>query len=93
MAQRELNRVVQISKQTLTFSRETSAPVRLQLAELIEEVLVLYGRKIADKNLRMVRQYESSELVTVFPGEMRQVLSNLIVNAIEASEDERHGGA
>ncbi len=86
MAQRELNRVVQISKQTLTFSRETSAPVRLQLAESIEEVLVLYGRRITDKSLRIVRQYESSETVTAFPGEMRQVLSNLIANAIEASE-------
>ena len=86
MAQRELNRVVQISKQTLTFSRETSAPVRLQLAELIEEVLVLYGRRINDKSLRVIRQYESSETITAFPGEMRQVLSNLIANAVEASE-------
>jgi len=85
LAQRELNRVVQICKQTLMFSRETSTPVRIQLAELIEEVLVLYGRKIADKNLRVVRQYESSGSVTAFPGEMRQVLSNLITNAIEAS--------
>src|SRR5271170_180361 len=86
MAQRELNRVVQISKQTLTFSRETSAPIRLQLAELIEEVLVLFGRRIADKSLRIVRQYESSATVTAFPGEMRQVLSNLIANSIEAVE-------
>src|ERR1700752_67061 len=46
LAQRELNRVVQISKQTLKFSRETRTPVRLQLAELVEEVLVLYSRKI-----------------------------------------------
>ena len=85
LAQRELNRVVDISKQTLTFSRETSTPVRLQLAELIEEVLVLYGRKVADKDLRVVREYESSQAITAFPGEMRQVLSNLITNAIEAS--------
>ena len=80
-----MNRVVDISKQTLTFSRETSTPVRLQLAELIEEVLVLYGRKVADKDLRVVREYESSQAITAFPGEMRQVLSNLITNAIEAS--------
>jgi two-component system, NtrC family, sensor kinase len=85
MAQQELNRVVQISKQTLSFSRETSNPVRLQIAELIEEVLVLYGRKIAEKNIRVIRQYESSEEVIAFPGEMRQVLSNLITNAIEAN--------
>lgn len=85
LAQRELNRVVQISKQTLTFSRETSSPVRVHLPELIEEVLGLYARRIGDKNLRVARQYETNEPVTVFPGEMRQVLSNLIANAIEAT--------
>ncbi|HEX5236264.1 MAG TPA: HAMP domain-containing sensor histidine kinase [Silvibacterium sp.] len=85
LAQRELSRVAQISKQTLTFSRETSGPVRVQLAELIEEVLGLHARKIGDKNLRVARQYDTYEQVTVFPGEMRQVLSNLISNAIEAT--------
>jgi two-component system NtrC family sensor kinase len=85
LAQRELSRVVQISKQTLTFSRETSVPVRVQLSELIEEVLILYDRKISEKKLRISRQYETAEQVTVFPGEMRQVLSNLIANAIEAT--------
>lgn len=85
LAQRELSRVVQISKQTLTFSRETSGPVRIQLPELIEEVLGLHSRRIGDKNLRVVRQYETHEPVTVYPGEMRQVFSNLISNAIEAT--------
>lgn len=86
LAQRELSRVAQISKQTLTFSRETSGPVRIQLAELVEEVLGLHARRIGDKSLRVVRQYDSYEPVTVFPGEMRQVLSNLISNAIEATQ-------
>jgi two-component system NtrC family sensor kinase len=86
LAQRELDRVVQISKQTLTFSRETARPVRVQLADLTEEVLVLYARKIEDRNIRVVRQYGPVDPVTVFPGEMRQVLSNLVANAVEASE-------
>ncbi len=85
MAQRELARVMQISKQTLNFYRETSEPVRVQLSDLLEEVLGLYARRIADKNLRVQREFESSEFVSVFPGEVRQVLSNLIANAIEAS--------
>jgi signal transduction histidine kinase len=59
--------------------------VRVQLPELIEEVLGLHSRRIGDKNLRVVRQYETHEPVTVFPGEMRQVFSNLISNAIEAT--------
>lgn len=87
LAQRELSRVVQISKQTLTFSRETSAPVRVQLSELIEEVLGLHARRVRDKSLRVVRQYETYDPITVFPGEMRQVLSNLISNAIEATPE------
>jgi two-component system, NtrC family, sensor kinase len=87
LAQRELSRVVQISKQTLTFSRETRGAVRVQLPELIEEVLGLHSRRVGDKNLRVVRQYETYEPVTVFPGEMRQVLSNLISNAIEATSE------
>jgi len=85
LAQRELGRVVQISKQTLNFYRETSSPVQVSLSSLVEEVLVLFARKIAEKDLKIQRQYEQSEMVTVFPGEMRQVLSNLVTNAIEAS--------
>lgn len=85
MAQRELERVGQISRQTLNFSRETTGPVRTHLDDLMEEVLSLYSRRIAEKNLRVERQYECREEATVYPGEMRQVLSNLITNAVEAS--------
>jgi len=85
LAQRELSRVVQITRQTLTFSRETGAPIHVQLPELIDEVLGLHGRRIDDKSLRVARQYQAHESVSVLPGEMRQVLSNLISNAIEAT--------
>jgi two-component system, NtrC family, sensor kinase len=85
LAQRELSRVVQITRQSLTFSRETSAPSHVQLSELIDEVLGLHSRRISDKGLRIVRQYQANDPVSVLPGEIRQVLSNLISNAIEAT--------
>jgi signal transduction histidine kinase len=85
LAQRELDRVAQISRQTLKFSRETSGPVRARIDELLEEVIALYGRRIMEKNLRVERQYDRAEEAVVYPGEMRQVLSNLITNAVEAS--------
>ncbi|HLJ79445.1 MAG TPA: HAMP domain-containing sensor histidine kinase, partial [Acidobacteriaceae bacterium] len=85
LAQRELERVGQISRQTLNFSRETTTPVSTHIDELMEEVLTLYGRRIADKSLQVDRQYSCPGEALVFPGEMRQVLSNLITNAIEAS--------
>lgn len=85
LAQKELGRVGQISRQTLNFSRETTGPVRAHIDELMEEVLSLYSRRIMEKNLRVERQYDCPEEAMVYPGEMRQVLSNLVTNAVEAS--------
>ena len=85
LAQKELSRVGQISRQTLNFSRETTGPVRARIDELLEEVLSLYSRRMMEKNLRVERQYNCPEEAFVYPGEMRQVLSNLITNAVEAS--------
>jgi len=85
LAQKELGRVGQISRQTLNFSRETTGPVHARVDELLEEVLSLYSRRMMEKNLRVERQYNCPEEALVYPGEMRQVLSNLITNAVEAS--------
>ncbi len=89
LAQRELDRAVRISKQTLNFYRESPTPVHVGLGGLLDEVLVLYSRRIAQKQLEVVRQFINDDPVLVFPGEMRQVFSNLISNAIEASPE--HG--
>src|SRR5579884_1890851 len=43
LAEQELGRVIQISKQTLNFYREASAPVSILVRDLVEEVLVLYA--------------------------------------------------
>lgn len=84
MAEHEMDRVVTISKQTLNFSRETSQPVNVALSELLDEVLVLYRRRLNEKHIQVERRYSPAKPALIFPGEMRQVFSNLITNAIEA---------
>lgn len=86
LADREMKRVVSISKQTLNFARETSEPMDLCLPDLLDEVLVLYRRRIEDKRLRIVQKYAPTETIRAIPGEMRQVLANIIANAIEACD-------
>jgi signal transduction histidine kinase len=83
--ERELKRVADIAKQTLSFCRETETPVRVQLSDLLEEVLLLYARRVGEKRITVERRYESEESVLLFPGEMRQVYANLLANAIEAT--------
>lgn len=87
MADREMRRVISISKQTLNFARAASEPMDLSLPDLLEEVLILYRRRIDEKRLRIVQKYAPTEAIHAIPGEMRQVLANLIVNAIEACDE------
>jgi two-component system NtrC family sensor kinase len=84
-AERELARVVQISKQTLSFYRESNQPTSIRMADLMEEVVDLYSRRIHNKKINVEREYASVQGLNALPGEIRQVLSNLVTNAIEAS--------
>lgn len=84
LAEREMGRVVNISKQTLNFAREASEPVQVSLPEIVEEVLALYRHRIDEKQLRVLKHYADTQPMRMFPGEIRQVLANLVVNAIEA---------
>ena len=87
LADQEMERVTQISRQTLTFHRETKIPERVALSSLLNEVLLLFRKRQIDKRITVVRRFESEEPVLLFPGEMRQVYANLIANAIEATAD------
>ena len=50
-AQEELARVAHITRQTLAFYRESSAPSQLNLAELIDSALFLYASAMRNKNI------------------------------------------
>jgi PAS domain S-box-containing protein len=84
MAQQELARVTHIARQTLGFYRDTTAPVPVNLPALLDNVLELYRRKIDSKRIQVKTDYEVERDIPAFPGELRQVFSNLVVNAIES---------
>lgn len=84
MARREIDRVVQITRQTLNFYREASQPVDVKPAELLDEVFSLYARKLETKSINIRRDYRYGGTIRVLPGELRQVFANLIGNAMDA---------
>ncbi|MGC2398667.1 MAG: ATP-binding protein [Acidobacteriaceae bacterium] len=85
-AEREVERVSRIARQILSFHRESSLPLVVDLAELMEDVLALNNREVVDKNLCIVKEWEGPVTINGFPAQLRQVFSNLIRNAIEASD-------
>jgi PAS domain S-box-containing protein len=85
MAQQELNRTLQISRAMLGLYREPKAPVEVDLRELLESVLLLLARQLKDQSIAIDRRLDEGAAIQGFPGELRQVFTNLITNAAEAS--------
>jgi PAS domain S-box-containing protein len=85
LAQQELGRTMQISRTMLSLYREPKAPVEIRLRELIDGVLLLLDRRLQHQGVRVETEIADSLTVEGFPAELRQVLTNLIVNAMDAS--------
>jgi two-component system, NtrC family, sensor kinase len=81
----ELARVSRIARQILAFNRESSSPVEIRIGELVDDVLALNNRAVVDKNLHIRKNWNTSLQIEGFPAQLRQVFSNLVRNAIEAS--------
>lgn len=88
-AQTELERVSKISRRILSFNRESDSPVPVNLCEILEDVLALNNRALVDKKIQVVREWNQGISIQGFPAQLRQVFSNIIRNAIEASYPEK----
>jgi PAS domain S-box-containing protein len=84
MAEQELARVSQIASQTLRFHRQSIAPRAVAPEELVTSVVALYQGRLMNSSIGVVHQHRGAELVTVYEGDIRQVLNNLVGNAIDA---------
>ena len=90
VAQAEISRVAHITKQTLAFHRDATIPVRVNLHDLVESVLYLYSQMLKVKKIRIQKELDFGGDVIGFPNELRQVISNIFENAIEASPESGH---
>lgn len=84
VAEQELERVAHITRQTLGFYRESNVPEPIDLPLLVESVLRLYSNKLESKNIRIIREFADCPPMHGVGGELKQVVSNLISNAIDA---------
>jgi len=84
MAEREIQRLANIAQQTLGLVRDAASATPLHVSMVLDEVLRLYMRKLTAKKIHVDKQYEETAEIRGFPGELRQVFSNLIANAVDA---------
>jgi signal transduction histidine kinase len=83
LADRELARVTEISKQVLGLHRQAAEAVEFKLTDVLDGALSFYTLQLREAFIEVRRDYRDSPLLVSAPGEMRQIFSNLIGNAIE----------
>jgi PAS domain S-box-containing protein len=86
-ATKELERVAKITKQILSFHRETKIAVELDFHDMVQSVLGLYAVQMEAKHITVDYKKTPPFSIHGFPGELRQVFANLIGNAIDASPE------
>jgi PAS domain S-box-containing protein len=83
-AEQELMRVAQITTQSLRFHRQSKSQAPTDICEIVDSVLALFRQRLASKNIRVNAQCERGSVVTCFADELRQVIANVVGNAMDA---------
>jgi PAS domain S-box-containing protein len=84
-AERELARVGEITRLALGFMRTSAQPRDIEIVDAIEDVLALFRHRFEMKNVAIERLFEPGVTVTIAPQELRQIATNLISNALDAT--------
>jgi PAS domain S-box-containing protein len=84
LAQKELDRVSQITVQTLRFFRGSTRQGATDVRELIDTVAALLESRLQRAQIEVVREFRTQSSVVAQGGEIRQVVANLVGNAMDA---------
>lgn len=83
-ADEELRRVSMIASQTLRFHRQLSKPQPVSCRDLYSTVLSVYQGRLRNSSIVVEQRQRASQPIVCFEGDLRQVLSNLLTNSIDA---------
>jgi signal transduction histidine kinase len=84
MADGELKRVAHITRQALGFYRGTSVPTTFLVVTLLNSVIDLLQAKRVSTQVIVEKQCGDLLQITAIFGELRQVISNLMLNSLDA---------
>ncbi len=85
----ELRRVAAITSKTLRFHRQSTKREAVGFVQLIDGALLIFDQKLKYLGVEVELRERTGRPVVCLQGEIRQVLNNLIGNAVDALPQER----
>jgi C4-dicarboxylate-specific signal transduction histidine kinase len=82
----ELARVTEIAIHTLKFFRQLSKPTSIYLTDLVDSALVLYQGRLVSACVTVQKDFRACPPITAMAGELRQVVVNMVGNALDAMQ-------
>ncbi|MFZ1938950.1 MAG: ATP-binding protein, partial [Terracidiphilus sp.] len=83
-AEEQLASVSHLTRQTLGFYRETGGMRRIDLNEIVSSLLTVFAAKATNKGIQLDREVKTDLAICAIPGEIRQLVANLVSNSIDA---------
>jgi PAS domain S-box-containing protein len=89
VAEEQLRRVSMVAKQSLRFYRDLNTPVNFSLSKVVADVLDLLRPQFSEHRINVLGELdEDCPDIRGWPGEVMQVVTNLLLNAVQASPAE-----
>ena len=85
----ELRRVAAITSKTLRFHRQSTHHEAVRFGQLIDGALLIFNQKLTYLGASVELRERTQRSVRCLQGEIRQVLNNLVANAVDALPQER----
>jgi len=84
LAEQELLRVAHITTQTLRFHRQSISPASTDICDIVDSVIALFRGRLDSKDIRVEAECERGSIAICFADEIRQVIANIVGNALDA---------
>jgi PAS domain S-box-containing protein len=85
--EQELERVSHLARQTLGYYKDASAPAEVAVHELLRNVLTVYNSRLLSIGIAVDAGFGDLEKIVASKGELLQVFSNVVSNAIDSMKD------
>jgi two-component system NtrC family sensor kinase len=85
----QTERAMELTRSLATYNRRSSGQADCDVVSVLESALCLVKKEIESNGIKLVKEVSQVPRAAISPGQLQEVLLNLVINAIHAVSDSR----